>query len=227
MPVARLIVIVVLLAASIFILTQMLSFVMGTRSFRRQYKRDLRRLRQEIADIKEALIPFEMDEFRIISAHPIVKGKKRGVAKLQNGFLSTIFQEPVLAFAIKDRMVNGQLIMVVESKEDEYTFNYNADQIDVEFNGKALGIIDKEDRLLGPEGTELGKLEISDSRQYQKVILGDMEVAHLNSFEPASATESDRLFSLFHEFKASDEEEFVALSIYGLIIKPRLSIDRA
>ena len=215
------------LAAVFFIFSQLMSFFWGTKSMRRQLKRDLRTLRRQLSEIREALIPFEMDEFKILSYSPVIKKRKRGRTYYQNGFLSTIYQEPVMAFAVKNSQRNGRMVMLVESQKDEFIFECTAKEVRIMHNGTDLGIIDKHDRLIDTKGQEMAKLENADSGQYKKIFLGSREVAHLNDLSPDTAGENDRLFSLFHDFNARDEEEFIALALYKLVVKPRLAHIRA
>lgn len=224
---ARLIVLLIASGAGLFIAGQLMSFMSGTRSMKRQLRKDLRNLRAQIAGIKEALVPFAMDEFKILSCNPILKNKRRGSSILQKGFLSTIYQEPVFAFAIKDNSHKSKLLLVVESQDDEYLFNYENHVVNVEHNGKPLGLINSDHQLIDVKGQAVAKIEESASESYKKVLLDDREVAHINKFDLNTVTENDRLFSLFHEFNANDEEEFVALSLYELMLKPRIQNIRA
>lgn len=206
-----------------FVIYQVFSFLAGTKSFRRRVKRELNQLREQIHEIREALIPFESEEFKIVSSSPVIKKKKRGKNILFKGFVSTIYQEPVLAFAIKHDTVNDKMILVLASDKDEYNFILDDDKTKVTRNDQILGYIDSSSRLIDERGNILARLESDHSNSYYIISRANNEIlAHINKYDAANISESDRLFSLFHEFKTNDEDELLALSMYSMFIKPRI-----
>jgi len=179
-------------------------------------------LRRQLADFKDGLIPFEIDEYKIASSTPILKKKRRGKSTILKGFLSTIYQEPIMAFAMKDKIHSDQFILICESDKDEFLFVSSTKGTNVTRNGKDLGIINSEGFMLDLNGKVIGELELASARTYQKIVIHNKEVAHMNVYESESNNESDRMFSLFHDFSIEDEEEMIALSLFNLLIRPRL-----
>ena len=206
-----------------FILYQILSFLGGTSSAARQFRKDLRMLRRQLGDFREGLIPFDMEEYRIASSSPVIKYKRRGSATIVRGFLSTIYQEPIMAFALKDQLRHNRLMLVTESESDEFIFVLRDKETLVKHNGKDLGSINEAGQLRDTNGAVIGQLNDSDNVSYQKIIVSDRDVAHMNVYDNGASSESDRMFSLFHDFLPEDHEEVLALSLYNLLIKPRLA----
>jgi hypothetical protein len=179
-------------------------------------------LRKQLADFKDGLIPFEIDEYKIASSTPIVKKRRKGKSTILKGFLSTIYQEPIMAFAMKNRMQKGHFVLICESDKDEFIFVCTKKGTTVKHNGKDLGVINSEGSMLDLNGKLIGELDLASARTYQKIVVHNKEVAHMNVYESDSSNESDRMFSLFHDFSVEDEEEMIALSLYNLLIRPRL-----
>ena len=50
------------------------------------------------------------------------------------------------------------------------------------------------------------------------------EVAYLNLRNEKGNFDSDRVFSLFHDFKSGNEEELLLLAIFHILIKPKFVV---
>ncbi len=210
---------IILIAVTVFISYHLFSFLVGTRSYKRQLQRDIKSLKKQMECFKESIIPFELEEYKILSYKPVIKKKSRGRTIFHKGFLSTIFQEPILSFASKERKYSSNILVLVESSTHDYLFQYQNNETVVYLNGDVYGKIDSEFNLIDNEGTLVGKLIINYNEAYHTIEIGGHDVAHINALEPDSkSSESDRLFSLFHDFKADDTEELLIISLYYLFV---------
>lgn len=188
-------------------------------------KRDLKMLRKEISYFMEGIVPFSVKELKLLSANSISKVSRRGVSIIQKGYLSTIYQEPLFAYAIKNYPGKDQLLMQVNSKNHEYRFHFNEDHTVLYSNGEIFGIIDIDNRLLDVEGQkELAYIDYYTGHRYAAIYSQGVDLAHLNLNDLDGKPVSERAFSLFHEFKEQDSEKLIFLALYHLLLKPFLKI---
>ena len=80
----------------------------------------------------------------------------------------------------------------------------------------------QEGQLVDDKGNVVGEIDLEDNNSYQKIMVHNKEVAHMNIHNGNSNNESNRLFSLFHDYNSEDEEEMIILSLYNLLVRPRL-----
>lgn len=226
--IASLIIITLAFAFGFFILYMIMDFLSGTKSRKREFRRSLNKLKSSLDELKESIIPFEMAEFKIISQRPEIKRIRRSSARYYHGFLSTIYQEPLVAFALKAYPDAKKVLTIVTTSKNEILFVSNKyGTIDVQIDGEKAAWIDESGRLSNNEGEIVASLEYNAHSQYSVLKIGSEEVAHMNPAQSISElNESDRLFSLFHETSALDESlHALILAVYRILIKNRLNLD--
>ncbi|NNL93115.1 MAG: hypothetical protein HKO66_12825 [Saprospiraceae bacterium] len=192
---------------------------MGTKSFRRQMMRDLRYLNKLLSEFKEGLIPFEEDEFKLLAAQPVLKKTRKTNAAYSRGVLSTIYQEPLIAFSLKESYNDDQVILLAQSKKSKYRLTFNGNETEVMMDGSVLGHIDEDNQLIDPMDKKIAFIDNKSSRKYARIMMHDKDVAHINVKNEDIVGESTRVFSLFHDFNEADADEIILLTLYYLFIK--------
>ena len=222
------IIITLAFAFGFFILYMIMDFLSGTKSRKREFQRSLNKLKGSLSELKESIIPFDTAEFKIISQRPEIKRLSRSSAKYYHGFLSTIYREPLVAFALKVYPNSKKVLTIATTSKNEILFVSNKyGTIDVQIDGEKAAWIDESGCLHNKEGDIVASIEDYAHSQYSVLKIGAEEVAHMNPLQSISElNESDRLFSLFHELKALDESlHALILAIYRILIKNRLKLD--
>jgi|GEM_PF-721709 len=207
-------------AAVLYILMLMLSFFVGTKSVRRQMERDLKTLDRLMGEFKDGLIPFEEDEFKLLSSNPVVKKSKKSNVLFSRGVLSTIYQEPLLAFSLKENRRDNNVLLLAHSDKNKYQLNFKDGETDVYLNEEHIGFISNNHEFIDNSNEVVGRIEQQLGDKYAKVLLHEVDTAHINVFTQ-NMGESERVFSLFHDFKHEDSEEMVLLTLYYLFIENR------
>lgn len=206
-------------AVVLYVLMQMLSFFMGTKSMRRQLQRDLKTLDRLMGEFKDGLIPFEGDEFKLLSANPIIKKNKKSNSVFSRGVLSTIYQEPLLAFSLKENSRDNNILLLAHSNKNKYQLNFKEGETDVYLNEEHIGFITENHEFIDTTDNMVGRIEQSVGDKYAKILLHDVDTAHINIKGDQSLGDSERVFSLFHDFNHEDSEEMVLLTLYYLFIE--------
>jgi hypothetical protein len=212
------------LAVVLFIIYQLFSFTIGTRSVRRMKERDLRELKRLIAQFMEALIPFSQEEFRILSARVSFKESRRSGGIFMSGILSSIYQEALIAFAAVERDNRPGILMMANTDSDNFKFESTDDKTEIWCNDDKLGEIDSEGFFRDNEGQLLVRLAEDSTREFYTMYLREKEVAHLRVYSWDKVNESDRVFSFFHEFSASYDKSFIAYILYYMLVRKEASV---
>ena len=203
----------------LYILMQVFSFFMGTKSGRRQLQRDLKHLDRLMVEFKEGLIPFEEDEFKLLSANPVVKQNKKSNSVFSRGVLSTIYQEPLLAFSMKENNNDNNILLLAHSDKNKYQLNFKEGETDVYINEEHIGYISNNHELIDSSNKVVAKIEQAAGEQYAKILMNNIDTAHINARGNQGVGDNERVFSLFHDFKHEDSEEMVLLTLYYMFIE--------
>lgn len=200
---------------------QLLSFYVGTKSTKRQYQRDLRYLRSLVGEFTDGLIPFEESEFKLLSINPVTKTSKRASAVYSRGVLSTIYQEPLIAFAFKDSYKNDKLLLLAQSDKNSYQLNFSGELTEAIVNDKPVGYINAKNEFVDVNQNKIAGIQQTSGERYARIFLHDKDTAHINIKGSDTISESERVFSLFHDFKHEDSDEMVLLTLYYLFFENR------
>jgi len=193
---------------------------MGTKSMRRQLQRDLSHLDRLMGEFKDGLIPFEGEEFKLLSANPIIKQNRKINSVVSRGVLSTIYQEPLVAFSFKENKNEDNILLLAQTDKNKYQMRFKDGETDVYLNDQHYGYINDNHEFIDSRNEVVGKIEKGIGKEYVKVLLNEKNAAHIN-VKKSEIGESERVFSLFHEFKHEDSEEMVLLTLYYLFIENR------
>lgn len=194
---------------------------MGTKSVRRQMQKDIKLLRNSIQEFRDGLIPFEEEEFKLLSSLPVSKTSKKAGSVLSKGVFSTIYQEPLIAFSMKHNRKDNTILVLAESDSNEYRLMYSQEGTEAYVNDQYLGTINEEIQFL-PTGSQkvFAEIQLSDNNKYARVLINKKDTAHIN-LENKSLSETERVFSLFHDFKHEDSDEMIILTLYYLLIEDK------
>lgn len=212
------------LALVIFIMYQLFSFTVGTRSVRRMKERDLKELKRMIAQFKEGLIPFSQEEFKILSARLSYKESRRSGGSFISGVLSSIYQEALIAFAAVERDKRPGMLVMANTDSDSFRFEFNGEITEIWCNDEILGVVGADGSLKDEEANVVVSLVEDSTKEFYTLYLKGKEAAHLRIYTSDKINESDRIFSFFHEFSASDDKNFIAYVLYYMLVRKEGSV---
>jgi len=187
-------------------------------------ERDLRELKRMIARFKEGLIPLNQEEFKILSARVSYKESKRSGGTFMSGILSSIYQEALIAFAAVERNNRPGMLVMANTDSDSFRFESTNEKTEIWCNEKKLGEVDADGNFKDDENNLLVRLAEDSTREFYTLYLNDKEAAHLRVYASDKINESDRIFSLFHEFSASYDKSFIAYVLYYMLVRKEASL---
>ena len=216
------IILLITIAAIIFIMYNLASFIFGSRSKNRQRERDWSYLKTQVFEFAEGLIPFEQSEFKILSSSPITKSSQRAISTFYKGFLQTIYQEPLLAFAMKESNKDEEMLLVAKTSKSFYRMVFDKGTTKVFINNNEFGEIGVNNILYNNKQQELARITSTTNAQFDSIVNNGEEVAHFNFRDDHNKTESDRLFSMFHDFNMNENDEILLLTLFQIFFRNKI-----
>ncbi len=210
------------LGSILFVVLQIIAFKLGISSRKQRYDRDLKFLRNQIKDYIVGLIPLDKTELELLSIKPIIKTSRRGISKVTKGYLSSIYQEPLFAFAYKKVKLSDESLLLVQSKEDEFLFILNGQDAQVIKNGKNFGKINDRGELFDTsDKTVLARINDTADEIYKTIQKNGRELAHVRKWREDD-NQTSRAIPILEPMDSNEVSSVVPLVLYDLLIKPQL-----
>jgi hypothetical protein len=169
----------------------------------------VKRLRDRLRDHLGRLVPWESDTLALLSLNRTDLTKPGFFGGDHTGVFTTIYHEPVLAYAQQRSGKNS--LVVAQTSHHEFIYRIREKETDIVLNGQPLGTFIN-DRLLGPGKTPrlLAQLEADPAEAQFPLNLGNQTAATLAN--PARLqSPNPRALMLLRPL--SPEEENVALAL--------------
>ncbi len=172
-----------------------------------------KKLKALIGNMMDELIPIDVHEIKILSWATILEKTKKGIS---SGYLSTIFQEKMVAFT-KEKLGSETIILHAETSKQAYTFHKQGNITKVFLSDIELGTI----------RAYRGFYELKAKGALYKAIHSDSNSVQLNRNDEALADvflgggsyASDRLFKMIHQNEFIEDDSFLAFILYLILLK--------
>ena len=192
-----------------------LQFIFKLTLSRNQMLRDITMMRAEIADLKKLLVPFNDEEMEILSLRQTNTSKKRGFQKIFKGIFSTIFYEPLIAYAIKTYSANQRLILITTS-DIEFIYLDKDNKTHVYINDFEVGILTKNGHLLNAKNQLLARIEGGDELPTHTVYINEKDYGYI--VNPRFVNKSSpRAYSLLRKMSRDERNLFLCLTLVNLV----------
>lgn len=179
---------------------------------RNKIKADIKHMKEEMEPFMEDLVPLGREELDLLSLNQINQSRKKGWLKSFKGVFTTIYHEPVIAYAYKRYMGKKEnALLYARTTEHEFVYHLKGGKVHIEVDGAPLGELRDNARLYGARKQQL-LAEVN--RQSNDLLLPvqvlDREVGHIVRPEKARRT-NPRAYELLAPMKK--EEELILLSL--------------
>lgn len=183
---------------------------------------DVDKMKSEIQPWMDELVDWKKEELELLSFNNINKQVKKGIVKTAKGILTSIYQEPLIAYSFKQYFGNKKnAVLYARTADREFQYRIRERAVAVSVNGQPLGLIQEDGRLLNAETKQLAaRINRTDDELTLPIVIRDREVAGL--LKPAPGQEfssNDRAFEFVNKMDAADEELILSLSIWEILRK--------
>lgn len=174
-----------------------------------KWKRELGILREEIADLKEKLIPFDNEELSLLSLTQSNVTSKRGFKKMQKGILETIYFEALFAYVIRDFGRDYRLTLV-NSSQFEMVFLQKGQSTHVYIQDELVGYLTNDFVFMNNKRKPYGYIEVNSNTESNQVWIGGKNVGFVAN-PKIKRENTSRALSLFVELR--NEESIIFMSM--------------
>lgn len=183
---------------------------------------DVDKMKSEIQPWMDELVDWKKEELDLLSFNNINKQVKKGIVKTAKGILTSIYQEPLIAYSFKQYFGSKKnAVLYARTADREFQYRIREKAVAVSVNGQPLGLIQEDGRLLNAETKQLAaRINRTDDELMLPIVIRDREVAGLlkpTAGQPLSS--NDRAFEFVNQMDSADEELILSLSIWEILRK--------
>ncbi len=182
-------------------------------------QRDSEILSDVLVEQQEELILADTEELKLwATGYDLSKKSVKPSGSYQTGQFRTIYQEPLLSFNIK-RYGQGDLILAFKSNQDQFLVVRYNEKIKVFKNNQPIGTIRGNNNVLQLyDNKDSLKVEMVENGNHIQIKNRNKSLAFINKRNLNGQFDTERLFSLYHDFDIEDsEDDILILSAYYLI----------
>ena len=195
--------------ASFFILKTIFDFIGGISGTRSAIRKDIALLFAAIDQYD--LSPWNHDELDLISRRTETVTKRLALADVQYGVYYSIYQEPILAFGLKEYRNTKKRLIVVKYNQEEYAYVVNGSKVRIVQKGKAKGDIDLKDGIKVIRGARTLNIDVRNNLELLPVEINGEAMLFIQSEEHAQ-TDQSRIIQRLKEHNEY-EGELLLLSL--------------
>ncbi len=172
-------------------------------------------LRAEVDQlITTPLVRLDRNELELFSLGQEKRVQKTGVGKTNKGIFTTIFQEPIVAYAFKRYMGKGEnSLLYARTAEHEYVYWTANDKTTLSIDGKDVGTIDGKVLYGAQSGKEIARLATKSDQNLLPIRVGNREVGSLKERETSTIKGISSKALEFMPDDLDDREELLLISL--------------
>lgn len=171
------------------------------------------RLRSQAAGM---LVPWDDEMLSLLSVNQSVTKRPGWFDRSTEGVLSTIYQEPVIAYAAQTAGNTGLLIARTSTKE--FIFRIKGKETEVWVEGKPFAILTGNSLLaVGRGNALLARLESGRDEMQIPVLLGTTTAAAISNPARTDAGPNPRAITLLRPVNAEEETALLALALLQIL----------
>ncbi|MCS7037735.1 MAG: hypothetical protein RMJ33_09060 [Saprospiraceae bacterium] len=176
----------------------------------------LEQLRQQVKALMPELAPWDGEMFSLLSLHQQPVRGKGSFRPTSMGYLLSIFQEPIVAFA---GLASGKHKVVVARVHDrEFVFRKKDKEVEVWLNGEPFGVFAGNALLSADKGARLlAQVEEKPAEQHSEVLLSNGRSVSLTNRARATGP-NPRAAVLVKELTREEENAALAIALMRLLV---------
>ncbi len=177
----------------------------------------LEQLRQRVKALTPELVPWDSEMFALLSLRQQPARGKGGSRPTSTGYLLSIFQEPVVAFAA--HTAGASKVVVARVHDREFVFRKkDKGEVEVWLNGEPFGVFADKVLLSADKSARLlAKVEERPSEQHSEVLLSNGRSVSLTNRERAVGP-NPRAAVLVKELTREEENTALAVALIRLLV---------
>jgi len=201
-----------------FIIAQLMDFFLSINSGSGQTRNDIAELKSKIATYIAGLVPMSDKELELLSINQTGTSVSRGLATIKSGSFTTIYHEPLLAYAYKKyKYPADKSLLLISSEEDDFIYMINGGKTEVFINNTQLGFVESDGSLYDPKSNDLlAKIEANHALSSHPVQIGKREVGEIVNAR-LNESPNPRAYQFLEPMDEEESKIFKALTFLSLV----------
>ncbi len=201
-----------------FIIAQLMDFFLSINSGSGQTRNDIAELKSKIATYIAGLVPMSDKELELLSINKTGTSVTRGLSTIKSGAFTTIYHEPLLAYAYKKyKFPADKSLLLISSEEDDYIYMINKGKTEVFINNTQLGFVESDGSLFDPKTNDLlAKIEANHLLSSHPVQIGEREVGEIVNAR-LNESPNPRAYQFLEPMNEQESKIFKALTFLSLV----------
>ncbi len=194
----------------------MFGFLISVQPTRAALDRDLNKLRDELKEFFDRLVPLDKNEIELLSLQQEDRTVKRGIGKLVKGVFSSIYHEALVAYAYKEYVATRKkAILMVKTYSHEFVYHVHGAMTDLFVNGEKIGQINAQGELRNNQKL-LAEIKINDSLELAPIEINNRVVGRVRNPQFAGHV-NPRAYNMLEEMNEDEELLFLSLSLLYMV----------
>jgi hypothetical protein len=209
---------IIMLVLALIVLTVGMKLMKNYRPSRTKIQQDLQQIRAELAPYVADLVPWSSEEMEQLSYNQIRRKTKSGLVKSSQGVLTTVYHEPVIAWAYKryvSKDENG--LIYARTSNQEFIYRLKKGEVEMVIGDQLVGFVNQQGVVLNQKGN---KQLAQVSQNYENLVLpmkvNDKLVGSLSN-PSRSQKGNTRVFQHLAKMEKEEEELVLSLSILEMV----------
>ncbi|MBI1223770.1 MAG: hypothetical protein GC192_00920 [Bacteroidetes bacterium] len=207
-----------ILALSMIGITVFMKTLQNYKPGRAKIQADLKKIRAELAPLVAHLVPWTDEEMEQLSFNQIKKSIKNGLVKSSKGVLTTIYHEPVIAWAYKkyvSKKENG--LLYARTSNQEFIYRIKNGEVEMVVGENLVGILNEKGQLVSHKGNKLlAQVNKNEDNLTLPLLINNKLVGSLSNPE-RNQRGNNRAFQHLMKMNKEEEEIVLSLSILELV----------
>lgn len=207
-----------ILALAMIGITVLMKTLQNFNPGRTRIQADLKKIRAELAPLVADLVPWTATEMEQLSFNQIKKSIKNGLVKTSRGVLTTIYHEPVIAWAYKKyvgKKENG--LLYARTSNQEFIYRIKNGEVEMVVGDELKGILNQQGIMVGPKGNkQLAQINKNEDNLTLPLRVNNKLVGSLSNPERKQKGNT-RAFQHLMKMDKEEEELVLSLSILEMV----------
>ncbi|MCC6727079.1 MAG: hypothetical protein IT258_21430 [Saprospiraceae bacterium] len=181
---------------------------------RNKIQKDLQQMRAELAPLVADLIPLTSEEMEQLSFNQIKRSTKNGMVKSSKGVITTIYHEPVVAWAYRKYVSKGENgLLYARTSNQEFIYRVKNGEVEMVIGDQLVGTVNDHGVVVSQKGNKpLAQVSQNYENQVLPLKVNDKRVGGLSN--PAKGQKgATRIFQHLTKLEKEEEELVLSLSI--------------
>ena len=183
----------------------------------KQLKQDVEQMRLAIAQRTDELVPWSTEEMELLSLEHVEERLKRGNVANKAGFLTSIYQEPMIAYNYKKYGSKYNSVVYAKTSDREFVYRIRDKGIQIYLDNQPLGILQTNGVLYDPKKKMIARMNHQKEELLNPILVKNREVGNL--VNPAITEKMNpRAFDLLSPMESEEEDIFLSLAVLQLVL---------